>query len=170
MRQTVEEMLGYFNQIRRVYANELNLKFTNENFSPNEISILILLSNNPSINTSSQLCTILGVSKGLISRSIDVLVEKGYIICAKDDADKRIQRLSFSPQAAPVIQKLNEEVTKMNNEVLQDISKEELQQAAPEREVPPEPQPVNLGVPAAQLLRRLELITPSRRTQRGGNV
>lgn len=62
MRQTVEEMLGYFNQIRRVYANELNLKFTNENFSPNEISILILLSNNPSINTSSQLCTILGVS------------------------------------------------------------------------------------------------------------
>lgn len=55
MRQTVEEMLGYFNQIRRVYANELNLKFTNENFSPNEISILILLSNNPSINTSSQL-------------------------------------------------------------------------------------------------------------------
>ena len=74
MRQTVEEMLGYFNQIRRVYANELNLKFTNENFSPNEISILILLSNNPSINTSSQLCTILGVSKGLISRSIDALV------------------------------------------------------------------------------------------------
>lgn len=128
MRQTVEEMLGYFNQICRIYANELNLKFTNENFSPNEISILILLSNNPSINTSSQLCTILGVSKGLISRSIDVLVEKGYIICAKDDADKRIQRLSFSPQAAPVIQKLNEEVTKMNNEVLQDISKEELQQ------------------------------------------
>lgn len=49
-------------------------------------------------------------------------------------------------------------------------AKEELQQAAPEREVPPEPQPVNLGVPAAQLLRRLELITPSRRTQRGGNV
>lgn len=41
---------------------------------------------------------------------------------------RRIQRLSFSPQAAPVIQKLNEEVTKMNNEVLQGISKEELQQ------------------------------------------
>ena len=34
----------------------------------------------------------------------------------------------FLPQAAPVIQKLNEELTKMNNEVLQGISKEELQQ------------------------------------------
>ena len=38
-----------------------------------------------------------------------------------------------------------------------------LVQAAPEREVPPEPQPVKHGVPAVQLMKRLELITPSRR-------
>lgn len=128
MRQTVEEMLSYFNQIRRVYANELNLKFSNENFSPNEISILILLSNNPSINTSSQLCTILGVSKGLISRSIDTLIEKKLICCKKDVSDKRIQRIFLTEKSSPVIQRLNREVTNINNEVLKDISKEELQQ------------------------------------------
>ena len=128
MRQTVEEMLSYFNQIRRVYANELNLKFSNENFSPNEISILIVLSNNPSINTSSQLCTILGVSKGLISRSIDTLIEKKLICCEKDVSDKRIQRIFLTEKSSPVIQRLNIEVTNINNEVLKDISKEELQQ------------------------------------------
>lgn len=128
MRQTVEEMLGYFNQIRRVYANELNLKFSSENFSPNEISILILLSNNPSINTSSQLCTVLGVSKGLISRSIDALIAKKYVTCKKDSADKRIQRILLTEEAAAIIQKLNEEVTRINEEILADISKEELQQ------------------------------------------
>lgn len=128
MRQTVEEMLSYFNQIRRVYANELNLKFSTENFSPNEISILILLSNNPSINTSSQLCTILGVSKGLISRSIDALIEKELISCEKDASDKRIQRIFLTEKSSPVIQRLNREVTNINNEVLKDISKEELQQ------------------------------------------
>lgn len=128
MRQTVEEMLSYFNQIRRVYANELNLKFSNENFSPNEISILIVLSNNPSINTSSQLCTILGVSKGLISRSIDTLIEKKLICCEKDVSDKRIQRIFLTEKSSPVIQRLNREVTNINNEVLKDISKEELQQ------------------------------------------
>lgn len=128
MRQTVEEMLSYFNQIRRVYANELNLKFSNENFSPNEISILIVLSNNPSINTSSQLCTILGVSKGLISRSIDTLIEKKLICCKKDVSDKRIQRIFLTEKSSPVIQRLNREVTNINNEVLKDISKEELQQ------------------------------------------
>ena len=60
------------------------------------------------------------------------------------------------------------EATKPQIEII--VAQEAPQQAALEREVPPEPQPVNLGVPAAQLLRRLELITPSRRTQRGGNV
>lgn len=128
MWQTVEEMLSYFNQIRRVYANELNLKFSNENFSPNEISILILLSNNPSFNTSSQLCTILGVSKGLISRSIDALIEKELISSEKDASDKRIQRIYLSEKSSPVIQRLQREVTNINNEVLKDISREELQQ------------------------------------------
>ena len=42
-------------------------------------------------------------------------------------------------------------------------AKEKPQQAAPEREASPEPQPVNPGVPAAQLMKRLELIAPSRR-------
>ena len=52
MQRTVEAMLGYFNQIRQVYANELNKKFEEERFSPNEISVLILLSNNRTINTT----------------------------------------------------------------------------------------------------------------------
>lgn len=80
MKKNVESMLGYFSQIRRVYANEINLRFQNENFSPNEISILILLSNNESINTSSQLRLILGVSKGLVSRSIDSLLSRELIL------------------------------------------------------------------------------------------
>ena len=58
----VETMLSYFNQIRKFYANELNERLKGENFSPNEISILILLSNNKTINTSSALRLVLGVS------------------------------------------------------------------------------------------------------------
>lgn len=53
------------------------------------------------------------------------------------------------------------EATKPQTEPI--VAKEAPQQAAPEREVPPEPQPVKPGVPAAQLMKRLELITPSRR-------
>ena len=117
MKKNVESMLGYFSQIRRVYANEINLRFQNENFSPNEISILILLSNNESINTSSQLRLILGVSKGLVSRSID-----------QDPHDRRVRRIHLTQKAAPVILRLNKEIAEINEELLEDISEEEISQ------------------------------------------
>ena len=49
-------------------------------YSPNEISILLFLANNPSIDTNSQLCTCLGVSKALVCRSVDALLGKEMII------------------------------------------------------------------------------------------
>ena len=51
MTTNLETMLNYFTQIRRYYANELNKRLKDINLSPNEISILILLSNNHFITT-----------------------------------------------------------------------------------------------------------------------
>ena len=128
MISNVETMLSYFSQIRRVYAQEIHLRFKDENFSPNEISILILLSNNTSINTSSQLTLILGVSKGLISRSIDSLLSRGLIICLPDTKDKRIQRIQLTKEATPLLLRLQKEIEQINEILLQDISEEEISQ------------------------------------------
>lgn len=128
MIRNVETMLGYFSKIRRIYANELNIRFKEENFSPNEISILILLSNNKTINTSSQLTLILGVSKGLVSRSIESLISRGLIICSKDSADKRIQRIELSENARPVIHRLKEESAQISATLFSDISEDEIKQ------------------------------------------
>ena len=128
MYKNVESMLGYFSQIRRVYANELNLRFKDENFSPNEISILILLSNNTTINTSSQLTMVLGVSKGLVSRSIESLTSRGLVRCEKDPADKRIQRILLTEAARHFIVRLKKEIQEINEELLAGISEEEMVQ------------------------------------------
>ena len=128
MISNVETMLSYFSQIRRVYAQEIHLRFKDENFSPNEISILILLSNNTSINTSSQLTLILGVSKGLISRSIDSLLSRGLIVCLPDTKDKRIQRIQLTKEATPLLLRLQKEIDQINEILLQDISEEEISQ------------------------------------------
>ena len=82
MKLTVEMILRSLNQIRRVYVDRLQERMPEENLSPNEISILILLSNNPHITTAAQLCVLLGVSKSLISRSVERLTRRG-ILCAK---------------------------------------------------------------------------------------
>lgn len=128
MQKTVEAMLGYFTQIRQVYAGELNRRFEKEKFSPNEMSVLILLSNNRTIDTASQMRVVLGVSKGLVSRSIESLTERGLVECRQDERDRRIQRVCLTGAAAPFVRRLNEEIGRINREVLADISQEEIDQ------------------------------------------
>ena len=62
MLNNIESMLGYFSQIRRLYAGKLVLKYENKRLSPNEVSILIMLS-------SLRL-----ISGGVVSTTFTVLV------------------------------------------------------------------------------------------------
>ena len=101
---TVEGMISVFMKIRKVYADEFGRMLGNETYSPNEISILLFLANNPSIDTNSQLCTCLGVSKALVCRSVDALLGKEMIISVADDHDKRVQHLKLTEHALPVIE------------------------------------------------------------------
>ena len=64
---TIEEFLRLSNRLREYYGKQIKDRFSEYTFSPNEISILILLQNNTSITTSTQLRVVLGVSKALVS-------------------------------------------------------------------------------------------------------
>lgn len=128
MQKSVEAMLGYFSQIRHVYVNELSRRFEQERFSPNEISVLILLSNNRTINTASQMKVVLGVSKGLVSRSLDSLSEKGLVECRRDEHDRRVQRVCLTDRAGPLVKRLKDEINKINETFLEGISQEEINQ------------------------------------------
>ena len=127
MARSVETMLKEFSVIRKVYAKTFTQLFGNEDLSPNEINILLFLSNNPSIDTSKQLVYFLDVSKGLICRSIDSLVKKGYVISEPDIKDRRIQRLKLSSNADPVIEQLSEVNRYIDTVVLEAVSKEEIE-------------------------------------------
>ena len=126
MTNNVETALSYLSQIRKVHAERLNIKFQEENFSPNEISVLILLSNNKSINTSSQLTTILGVSKSLVSRSLAALERKGLIQTREASGDRRSREIYLTASASAVTKQLSEGIKEINEVVLADISEEEM--------------------------------------------
>mgnify|MGYP000038921853 FL=1 len=126
MTNNVETALSYLSQIRKVYAERLNIKFQEENFSPNEISVLILLSNNKSINTSRQLTTILGVSKSLVSRSLAALERKGLIQTREASGDRRSREIYLTASASAVTKQLSEGIKEINEVVLADISEEEM--------------------------------------------
>ena len=126
--KNVESALNYLSQIRRVYAERLNIKFGGESFSPNEISVLILLSNNKTINTGGKLTTVLGVSKGLVSRSLASLERKRLIEIRCDGDDRRSRHIVLTEASKAVICQLREGIREINDVILGDISEEEIEQ------------------------------------------
>ena len=124
---TIEDVLRLSNRMREYYGRQLKNSIPNYAFSPNEISILILLDNNSTITTSTQLRIVLGVSKALISRSVDSLMKKGLIQISNDDMDKRISHIKLTDESKIVLDRIQIEVRKINEKLFSSISEEEFE-------------------------------------------
>lgn len=124
---TIEEFLRLSNRLREYYGKEIKDRFSEYTFSPNEISILILLQNNNSITTSTQLRVVLGVSKALVSRSVTSLEQKGLITIKEDSSDKRISHIELTENADSVLEKINIEIEKINQVLFKDIPTKDIQ-------------------------------------------
>lgn len=124
---TIEEFLRLSNRLREYYGKQIKDRFAEYTFSPNEISILILLQNNNSITTSTQLRVVLGVSKALISRSVTSLEQKEIVLVKPDPNDKRISHIELTENAIPVLEKISIEIEKINQVLFKDIPTKDIQ-------------------------------------------
>lgn len=122
----VEGMLKHYSLIRKAYAKHLCTSMKEENYAPSEIDILIFLSNNPSINTSKELGVCLGISKSLVCRSVDALMDRGLLEMNEDQRDKRIQRLTITQQAYPLITVIKDCKQEFAKKILTGISQKEM--------------------------------------------
>lgn len=124
---TIEEFLRLSNRLREYYGKQIKDRFSEYTFSPNEISILILLQNNTSITTSTQLRVVLGVSKALVSRSVTSLEQKGLITVKGIPNDKRISHIELTENVIHVLEKINIEIEKINQVLFKDIPTKDIQ-------------------------------------------
>ena len=97
------EMLQWYARYREAYSKYCCRAIIKEPFSPNEMNLLIFLSNNPHMDTAKVLTVTLGVSKSLVCRSVDSLMQKGYLRGEVDPRDHRITHLILTEKAAPII-------------------------------------------------------------------
>lgn len=128
MIKNVETLLDYFSQIRKVYAGRLKIKHGEHTLSPNEIDILILLSNNKTIDTCGGLNMLLKVSKGLVSRSLANLAAQGLISMWTDEGDRRIRHIELTEEVEPVLEQINRGIREINDFILEDVTEEEIAQ------------------------------------------
>lgn len=88
-----------FRKISRAYQ-EFQLKaLDGYDLSPNEIVVLSSLN---TVSTASQIAQDYDVSKALLSRSVKLLKEKGYIVSTISEQDKREQDLALTEEGRVV--------------------------------------------------------------------
>lgn len=123
----VESLLAQASLFRRAYAKYCMHMFSEQNFSPCEIDILIFLSNNEHMNTSKELAFYLNRSKALICRSVDRLIRRDLVFMQEDENDHRIHLLYLKEDSGGVVKAVKECQKTFARDAMRNIDDAQLQ-------------------------------------------
>lgn len=97
-----------------------------EGLTKNEVIVLLFLSNHHPLDTAKDIIKYRGISKAHASKSIEHLIQKGYLTSCCDASDRRIQHLQITPDTQDIIQKINCVRNHFLENLLNGLSKEQL--------------------------------------------
>lgn len=120
-----ERVVSLFKAIHKVYRDQIYKKSRQYGFTGPQIGLIMGLHKNP-FSTLNELSECLGLSKSTVSGIVDRLVSQGVVIREIPESNRRIVRLSLSPEW----QKNNAIQELMNNyiyDTLKNASAEEME-------------------------------------------
>lgn len=95
-------------------------------FTPSEIDVLMFLFNNAPLDTAKNISKYRGISKTLVSRSVDSLIKRGLLSTSVDAQDRRIIHLTLNKNAADIVEKLQISKDFFIRKVTEGIDKEDI--------------------------------------------
>lgn len=115
-----------FTKAKKTYKKFISSTLNDLGLTHNEFEILVFLQENLEYNTAKDIVEFSGLSKGLISRSIESLLKKDMLTIKKDEKDKRIFRLYISESATETMAILNKISNEFCKLLLEGLQEEEL--------------------------------------------
>lgn len=106
MEQKREGYFTCFAKFDKVYRRLCAQAVEEYGFTPNEILVVMFLSNHPDLNSASDIAHYRNISKSLIAKSVESLCQKGYLATGKDKKDRRLVHLYLTEQSNEVVEKL----------------------------------------------------------------
>lgn len=103
-----DELIINFRKAKKLYKKFLEESTSQYGLSQNEIEIVMFLKRNSQYNTAKNIVEYSGISKGMVSRTLDGLINKGIIKLEKDKKDKRVVRLKIAEDSKELIESLEE--------------------------------------------------------------
>lgn len=92
-----------------------------------EADILTFLNNNPSCDTSKDIVKLRGFSKAYVSKAIEPLINKGFIIIEVDKDDRRCQHLKLTEKSKTIVSKLYEMQIQFIDKITDGIDKNDIE-------------------------------------------
>lgn len=92
---------------QRLYSQKIGEAALKHNISKTEADILLFLFNNPRYDTAKDIVNIRGIAKSYVSRSIEALTEKNFIILRQDREDRRVVHLGLTGEALKILKDLS---------------------------------------------------------------
>lgn len=91
---------------KKLYEKMFQSTAAEMQLTQNEIDVLLFLHNNKQLDTAKDIADYRSLSKSMISKSVDSLINRGYLSYMTDENDKRCIHLKLQPAANLAVQKL----------------------------------------------------------------
>ena len=121
----LEKFLVSFAKMDKVFLHRCHAAVSDYGLTKNEVLCLLFLQNNTPYDSAKDIVEFRRVSKSLVAKSVDSLVNAGYLTVQKDHNDSRLLHLHMTPACAPILEKLAVSRQEFRNALLEGISTNE---------------------------------------------
>ena len=89
--------------MKRLYEEQFEEICQKYQITQNEADILAFLANNPDYDTARDIVEIRMITKSYISKSVENLIKKGFLVRTLDKHDRRLIQLHLTDKSNPII-------------------------------------------------------------------
>ena len=97
------KILASGQQMKRLYEKQFEEICGRYQITQNEADIIAFLANNPDFDTARDIVEMRMIAKSYISKSVENLIKKGFIVRISDKEDRRIIHLQLTNSSIPII-------------------------------------------------------------------
>ena len=121
----IDEGLGLvMARIRKSVRAAMREAAREEKLSQNEIEVLMFLAHG-TCDTARDITQFRGISRSLVSKSVDQLMKRGYIEARQDEDDRRVIHMILLPKAEQTVRKLDAVRREFMRKLCDGITREE---------------------------------------------
>lgn len=112
-------------KLKKAYATLFKRLMKEYDLTKNEIDVLLFLKNNEPYDTAKDIVELRALSKSQVCKSIEHLMQLGYLKGEQDRKDRRCIHLKLETQAVPIVMQAKELQKKFLNIIYEGVTEEE---------------------------------------------